>query len=63
MRRSGPSTRVERLARRPAPAPDVLIFVCGPPAMYETLSGPRGEGELTGVLRDLGYSKEQVIKF
>ena len=47
----------------PPPVPDVLIFVCGPPAMYESLSGPRGDDELTGALRELGYSREQVIKF
>ena len=47
----------------PPPVPDVLIFVCGPPAMYESLCGPRDDPELTGVLRDLGYSKDQVIKF
>ena len=41
----------------------MLIFVCGPPAMYESLCGPRDDPELTGVLRDLGYSKDQVIKF
>ena len=47
----------------PPPVPDVLILVCGPPALYEMLCGPRDEPELTGVLRDLGYSKDQVIKF
>ena len=47
----------------PPPVPDVLIFVCGPPAMYESLCGPRDDPELTGILRDLGYSKDQVIKF
>ena len=51
------------LAFLPPPVPDVLIFVCGPPAMYESLCGPRDDPELTGVLRDLGYSKDQVIKF
>ena len=39
------------------------VFVCGPPAMYESLCGPRDDPELTGILRDLGYSKDQVIKF
>ena len=50
-------------AHLPAPTDDVVIFVCGPPGMYESLCGPRDDPELTGVLRDLGYSKDQVIKF
>ena len=48
----------------PPPSDDVLIFVCGPPAMYDALSGPRTEPEaLTGLLADMGYSAEQVVKF
>ena len=47
----------------PPPTDDVLIFVCGPPQMYVDLCGGRGEKELTGVLADLGYSAEQVVKF
>ena len=47
----------------PPPGEDSLIFVCGPPAMYDSLSGPRGEKELTGVLADIGYSASQVVKF
>merc|ERR1719161_1852786 len=26
----------------PAPSEDCIIFICGPPAMYDTFSGPRG---------------------
>ena len=40
----------------------VLLFVCGPPGMYEDLSGPRAEPELSGALAKLGYSAEQVVK-
>ncbi len=40
-----------------------LVFVCGPPPMYEALCGPRGEEGLSGALADLGYRNEQVIKF
>ncbi|KAF2401960.1 oxidoreductase NAD-binding domain-containing protein [Trichodelitschia bisporula] len=43
------------------------IFVCGPPGMYKAISGPKkspaDQGELGGVLSELGYSKEQVYKF
>ena len=42
---------------------DVVIFVCGPPIMYELLCGPRNEKEVTGILAELGYSSEQVYKF
>ncbi|KAB2580979.1 Oxidoreductase FAD/NAD(P)-binding protein [Lasiodiplodia theobromae] len=43
------------------------IFVCGPPGMYNAISGnkvsPRDQGELSGILKELGYDKEQVYKF
>ncbi|KAL7276245.1 NADH-cytochrome b5 reductase [Rhizina undulata] len=43
------------------------IFVCGPPGMYKAISGtkksPSDQGELDGVLKELGYSKEDVYKF
>ena len=42
---------------------DVIIFVCGPPPMYNALCGPRDAPELTGVLKEMGYSAKQVIKF
>lgn len=42
---------------------DVIVFVCGPPPMYNALCGPRGEDEVTGLLADMGYKKEQVYKF
>ena len=48
----------------PPPSDDVLIFVCGPPSMYDALSGPRTEpGALTGLLADMGYGAHQVVKF
>lgn len=49
-------------ARLPAPG-DGQIFVCGPEPMYDALCGPRGDPELTGVLREMGYEKEEVVKF
>ncbi|CAI7650747.1 unnamed protein product [Penicillium bialowiezense] len=46
---------------------NIKLFVCGPPPMYKAISGakisPKDQGELTGILGDLGYSKEQVFKF
>ncbi|KAI1815523.1 oxidoreductase NAD-binding domain-containing protein [Poronia punctata] len=46
---------------------NIKIFVCGPPGMYKAISGtktsPRDQGELSGVLKELGYTKEQVYKF
>ncbi|KAF2662604.1 ferredoxin reductase-like protein [Lophiostoma macrostomum CBS 122681] len=45
----------------------IKIFVCGPPGMYKAISGgkksPSDQGELDGILKDLGYSKDQVYKF
>jgi cytochrome-b5 reductase len=51
----------------PGPAEDVMVFVCGPPPFYQALSGPKApdysQGELAGVLKDLGYTSAQVFKF
>ncbi|KAH8061496.1 cytochrome-b5 reductase [Aureococcus anophagefferens] len=41
----------------------VTVFVCGPPGMYEALAGPRDDPALAGLLRDLGYAADQVVKF
>ncbi|EGD98623.1 NADH-cytochrome b5 reductase [Trichophyton mentagrophytes] len=45
----------------------IKLFVCGPPGMYKAVSGPKvspkDQGELTGILKELGYTKEQVYKF
>jgi cytochrome-b5 reductase len=42
---------------------DVIIFVCGPPPMYNALCGSRDTPELSGVLKEMGYSSKQVYKF
>lgn len=42
---------------------DVLIFICGPPVMYDILCGPRDDKNITGVLGEMGYSQDQVYKF
>ena len=49
----------------PPPAADTLVFVCGVPAMYEALCGPRGEAALKdgSVLKKLGYTRDMVFKF
>lgn len=43
------------------------LFVCGPPPFMKTFSGekksPKEQGELVGILKELGYSEEQVFKF
>jgi cytochrome-b5 reductase len=40
------------------------IFVCGPPPMYNALTGPRDEPDsVKGVLGEMGYKPNQVYKF
>jgi cytochrome-b5 reductase len=55
-------------ANFPRPDSDCLIFVCGPPALYNVFSGPRDApgqppSELGGLLKEMGYKTDQVIKF
>lgn len=48
----------------PAPAADTQLWICGPPAMYNALSGPRDEpAVVAGLLAEMGYNAEQVYKF
>ncbi|KAF3781616.1 NADH-cytochrome b5 reductase-like protein [Nymphaea thermarum] len=51
----------------PCPSDDTLIFVCGPPGMMKHISGDkakdRSQGELSGLLTELGYTQEMVYKF
>lgn len=46
---------------------NIKIFVCGPPGLYKAISGPKvsptDQGDLNGVLKELGYTKDQVYKF
>ncbi|KAK4181701.1 hypothetical protein QBC36DRAFT_317061 [Triangularia setosa] len=46
---------------------NIKVFVCGPPGMIDSISGnkksPRDQGELKGILKELGYTPEQVYKF
>jgi cytochrome-b5 reductase len=39
---------------------DTKVFVCGPPPMEDALVGKRGKG---GILRELGYRKDQIHNF
>ncbi|KAL6331085.1 hypothetical protein AAG906_009513 [Vitis piasezkii] len=51
----------------PAPSDDSLILVCGPPGMMKHISGNKAkdysQGELTGILKELGYTEDMVYKF
>lgn len=52
----------------PEPKSDnIKLFVCGPPGLMKAISGnkvsPKDQGELTGALKALGYSQDQVYKF
>ncbi|ORE11234.1 ferredoxin reductase-like protein [Rhizopus microsporus var. microsporus] len=45
---------------------DSIIMVCGPPPMVASLAGPKKgmkQGELGGILKELGYAQENVFKF
>ena len=46
---------------------NIKVFVCGPPGLYKAISGgkvsPTDQGELSGSLKELGYTKDQVYKF
>ena len=55
--------KIKRLC--PPPAADTLVFVCGVPALYTALCGPRGDKSLPEdtVLAKLGYTPEMVSKF
>jgi len=51
----------------PAPSNDSLILFCGPPPMLKAVAGPKGEnytqGEVGGVLKELGFTQDMVYKF
>ena len=46
---------------------DSLVLVCGPPGMMKAVSGPKvspkDQGELSGLLLDMGFTKQQVFKY
>ncbi|KAL0340519.1 UNVERIFIED_CONTAM: NADH-cytochrome reductase-like protein [Sesamum radiatum] len=51
----------------PSPSDDTLILVCGPPGLMKHISGDkakdRSQGQLTGILKELGYTEDMVYKF
>lgn len=51
----------------PPPGNDVFVFVCGPPGLMNAVSGDKAkdksQGELTGMLKQLGYTSDMVFKF
>jgi cytochrome-b5 reductase len=51
----------------PAPGPDSLVMVCGPPPMVNVVSGDKApdksQGPLAGMLKSLGYEEAGVYKF
>ena len=64
---SGVITKDYLESHLPGPSKESKIFVCGPPGLYKAMSGPKvsptDQGEVTGALADLGYTKENVFKF
>ncbi|KAK4479177.1 hypothetical protein RD792_014688 [Penstemon davidsonii] len=51
----------------PSPSDDTIILVCGPPGLMKHISGDkakdRSQGELSGILKELGYAEDMVYKF
>ncbi|WVZ12734.1 hypothetical protein V8G54_017264 [Vigna mungo] len=51
----------------PAPSDDTLILVCGPPGMMKQISGEKAkdwtQGEVSGILKEAGYTEQMVYKF
>ncbi|KAK7330135.1 hypothetical protein VNO77_24321 [Canavalia gladiata] len=51
----------------PGPSDDTLILVCGPPGMMKHTSGEKAkdwsQGELSGILKEAGYTEQMVYKF
>ncbi|KAJ3342536.1 hypothetical protein HDU93_001922 [Gonapodya sp. JEL0774] len=52
----------------PTPGSGGLILVCGPDPMLNWVSGVKlpqgkGQGELGGILREMGYNEKEVFKF
>jgi len=44
----------------------VKVFICGPPPQVAAVAGKKAgfeQGELGGILKELGYSSDQVFKF
>lgn len=52
--------------KMPKPSADSLVVVCGPPPMMKAISGDKEsaqkQGEVTGILKDMGYTADNVLK-
>ncbi|KAF8079197.1 cytochrome-b5 reductase [Lyophyllum atratum] len=67
----GPSGYINSdVIKKHAGSPDlkekVKIFVCGPPGQVDAVAGKKAgmkQGELGGILKELGYTEDQVFKF
>lgn len=50
-----------------APSDDSLVLVCGPPGFMEAVSGNKTpdykQGEVSGILKALGFKENMVFKF
>jgi cytochrome-b5 reductase len=50
----------------PAPSADVQVYVCGPPGFMTVTSGNKTpdykQGELTGALKEIGFTSDNVFK-
>ncbi|GLC37614.1 hypothetical protein PLESTF_001642100 [Pleodorina starrii] len=53
--------------KMPQPSRDSLVMVCGPPGMMEAVSGNKApdysQGEVKGLLKELGFDSSNVYKF
>ncbi|XP_050214536.1 NADH-cytochrome b5 reductase-like protein [Mercurialis annua] len=51
----------------PGPSDDTIVLVCGPPGMMKHVSGEKAkdysQGELSGILKEIGYTEQMVYKF
>jgi len=57
-------------AKLAPPSERSIVYVCGPPPLYRAVCGPKGtpedpkaQGELGGLLKDMGYAESCVFKF
>eukprot|EP00316_Scyphosphaera_apsteinii_P005097 CAMPEP_0119329352 /NCGR_PEP_ID=MMETSP1333-20130426/75629_1 /TAXON_ID=418940 /ORGANISM="Scyphosphaera apsteinii, Strain RCC1455" /LENGTH=285 /DNA_ID=CAMNT_0007338449 /DNA_START=74 /DNA_END=931 /DNA_ORIENTATION=- len=63
-------TKAMLAEKMPPPSDHSMVMVCGPPPMYKAVCGskgtpedPKAQGELGGLLKEMGYSSKSVFKF
>jgi cytochrome-b5 reductase len=57
---------IKKYIAPPSLGEKVKVFVCGPPGQVAAVAGKKAgmkQGELGGILKDLGYTEDQVYKF